>query len=101
PIHPPHPHSFPTRRSSDLLEPSRDVNQDMRPDLMLTKSDGSLWYAPGRASGRFGGPIKIMNSGWEWRRLPIMAGDMMGNRYDELDRKSTRLNSSHVSNSYA
>src|SRR5437870_13290604 len=68
-------HSFPTRRSSDLIVP--------RAALLG-------WHGLGSAL--------VHESGRRFRR-----SDQVG-RQDaarDLDRKSTRLNSSHVANSYA
>src|SRR5699024_12384270 len=66
---PPHDlHSFPTRRSSDLI-----------------------FDQAGRLLAAARHPIRT------WHE----AGDVVGRLLDDIDRKSTRLNSSHVSISYA
>src|SRR5690606_42151148 len=88
---PPALHSFPTRRSSDLgrsmtaAARSRHVSVErLRRYLVqesLAERKGRLW---------------ITNDSRP-RRLPVMTGGTI----KTLDRKSTRLNSSHVKISYA
>src|SRR5438876_7864569 len=77
-------HSFPTRRSSDLP----------RCDGLLVTS----WVAcyGGGLAGRGGG-------GWMMRAsvVAVLAGSVVGLAAHAADRKSTRLNSSHPSISYA
>src|SRR5205814_2426961 len=73
----PHLHSFPTRRSSDL-EPADVVILD----LMLPDGDGLDICRQMRA--RSDSPILMLTA-----------------RGDPIDRKSTRLNSSHLGISYA
>src|SRR5207249_11915171 len=92
----PHPvlHSFPTRRSSDLYRPGGDV-----------------FFALDVAASEFaesGGRYRLR------RENLVLSSEEMIHRYEQLldrypivsiedglDRKSTRLNSSHVSISYA
>src|SRR5205814_9873921 len=77
-------HSFPTRRSSDLLPPSGGVDRDRDPfrEVQLRVPGGFVFPAepallgPRRGGGR--------------RHLGVLE-----------DRKSTRLNSSHLGISYA
>src|SRR5437899_10005029 len=85
-------HSFPTRRSSDLSPPSfqRWILDLASPGLlrMLQKNMGRQ-LSQGGASLKFGpkeGPEFFTPYGW---------------KREELDRKSTRLNSSHLGISYA
>src|SRR5689334_23880152 len=78
--HPPPPHSFPTRRSSDLNASGAAVIQGNR---IGTNPAGTA------AIPNFGG---IEASG------AVVVG---GTAPDASDRKSTRLNSSHSSISYA
>src|SRR5207249_7835953 len=69
-------HSFPTRRSSDLV--------------MMGAKPVSVFLGRGRRAARL--------------RHALRDGEFAGNKHqkrDSLDRKSTRLNSSHVSISYA
>src|SRR5207249_11043400 len=76
------PPPFPTRRSSDLSEPAF-IGLCLQTSLVQKPIDD----APIRHCLGGGRP----NDGWERRRS--VSG--------RADRKSTRLNSSHVSNSYA
>src|SRR5207249_10418760 len=88
---PRHLHSFPTRRSSDLVHPER-----------LVELAEEVHDAGGRKRHRHLGLPS-------WRHVPI---DLEGGNGEAVegsrlvldhqgDRKSTRLNSSHVSISYA
>src|SRR5699024_11383488 len=71
------PHSFPTRRSSDLR--AEDLKAAFRDDSIK-------------------GVICAIGGDDTYRLLPYLLEDQ---EFTELDRKSTRLNSSHVSISYA
>src|SRR5690625_6025654 len=71
-----HLHSFPTRRSSDLSRGARTI----------CKQHG-------------GGIVTMARISGAWRRL--MRRDNRERGFVEADRKSTRLNSSHVAISYA
>src|SRR5207249_11710886 len=73
-------HSFPTRRSSDLTQDG-PVRQPRRRDRAAA--------VQGRGRGRRGAAA------------PEHRPDLRGRRAGRADRKSTRLNSSHVSISYA
>jgi hypothetical protein len=64
------------------LEPSRDVNDDRQPDIMMTTPDGSLYYAPGWP-GTYRAAVKL-GGGWNSMRLIVAAGDFDGARYDDL-----------------
>src|SRR5207247_2730006 len=82
-IHPPAPHSFPTRRSSDLLPPGERGQND----------HGLTWHACRQAAQRLRYPgAEAPGIG---RALPG------GSPAPHGDRKSTRLNSSHEWISYA
>src|SRR5699024_12671661 len=74
---PRHLHSFPTRRSSDLMAPSSHCSADTSPSAALKAM--AFWLTTSPAKGS------------PWLRESCL----------QLDRKSTRLNSSHVSISYA
>src|SRR5690606_41368712 len=81
-------HAFPTRRSSDL--PSRvgvQVRQRVRGGL-------------GRAAPR-GVEIDVRTDGAGRQERPAPQGDLARYVQQAGDRKSTRLNSSHVKSSYA
>src|SRR5699024_11279873 len=79
--HPRHPHSFPTRRSSDLARNRDRPNQD-RVD---------------RQPDRVGWNGRLTDLAWTPRRRNRLQRRLKRKK----DRKSTRLNSSHVSTSYA
>src|SRR5699024_12428127 len=85
--HRPH-HSFPTRRSSDLSPP---VNRGRRPPNMLSHR---VQVLP---------PLRILIHAHPLRTClkPISSNRLRDNQLMPRDRKSTRLNSSHVSISYA
>src|SRR5690625_6843819 len=72
-------HSLPTRRSSDLPACARTAG------VPVQRVRGGAWWSAGRARG---------HGAW-MRLLRHRATD------DQPDRKSTRLNSSHVAISYA
>src|SRR5262245_63442619 len=90
---PDHPdlHSFPTRRSSDLASRTRirttcvpgrsgsDLNRKLSDLLSKRPSVGNTFV----------------------QRLPLSANDASVSRTSGSDRKSTRLNSSHLGISYA
>src|SRR5699024_12856351 len=95
----PHLHSFPTRRSSDLNKEADERERVESENLALTDAQKFV----GRISGLMnpltyivvnGGIIALIYAG----ALRVQAGDLTRG---EVDRKSTRLNSSHVSISYA
>src|SRR5690606_41920601 len=77
-------HSFPTRRSSDLLNLASALGAFGAAYFWYRSATLRVLYDPAKDDGSAG--ILIEDS---------------GKRYDFLDRKSTRLNSSHVKISYA
>src|SRR5690606_41095197 len=93
---PPHPHSFPTRRSSDpsdgtvkktaLSEFARPRSTGIR---AIELSEGNRLVGVGLTSGE--SEILLFSD----------AGKSVRFAESEVDRKSTRLNSSHVKISYA
>src|SRR5439155_20830996 len=83
PRHPPHLHSFPTRRSSDLT-------QTVANGRNRVKEPGDWHCAQGQK-------VRIGFAGQRVQGLPP-SGDF---EPSGPDRKSTRLNSSHVAISYA
>src|SRR5207249_11174272 len=81
----PAPPSFPTRRSSDLARPlTRLVIRDQRPKIKVVSPEAAR-QRNGTTSGRW----------------PLKATAPANPTAPAQDRKSTRLNSSHVSISYA
>src|SRR5207249_10074397 len=88
-------HSFPTRRSSDLLllvvRPELDQDVDRVEPGVLPEGPGNHVEGAGEGLDRELFPPAD-------RRRVILQGD---GQFDLRDRKSTRLNSSHVSISYA
>src|SRR5205807_10460096 len=97
PVHPRHPHSFPTRRSSDL----RSVSN--RPTSCSSHGDSHAYPArpPSSANAKRGnGGALCFSTGR--RSRAVNAGLKVSELKAEMtDRKSTRLNSSHLVISYA
>src|SRR5207302_4196631 len=101
PVTPRAPHSYPTRRSSDLDLPGRRVRGsdggDCRRPLGAAAHPAALAGAAERHGGlRPPGPPAV-------RGRPPVPKPSMGAAGDGAggDRKSTRLNSSHVKTTYA
>src|SRR5207302_10697273 len=90
-VHPPDTHSFPTRRSSDLVRSRDDVVDTRVITGAFRRHDSGI---ASRGAVRFeidaieASPIGYACDGW-------------GVQLAVEDRKSTRLNSSHVKISYA
>src|SRR5207253_8822599 len=78
-----HLHSFPTRRSSDLF-PREIPRSDVV--LLIANVERHASVVGRQPQGEIGA----------WRRLEVVA-----RQHSHEDRKSTRLNSSHVAISYA
>src|SRR5207245_9204623 len=101
PPHPPHPHPFPTRRSSDLIMPLGN-----NPAIKLTTA---RYYTPGGRSIQALGitPDLIVEdpsdtaAATRVREADLQRHLENGKAKNEKDRKSTRLNSSHGSSAYA
>src|SRR5699024_12388183 len=92
PAHPPCPPPFPTRRSSDLAT------------ILLTAGDFSSFATPGHLAAYAGIAPVTRRSGTSIRgEFPARSGNkqLKNALFRSADRKSTRLNSSHVSSSYA
>src|SRR5205814_9044461 len=95
-LHPRNLHSFPTRRSSDLDVPSpwkqfafaseNQIQDTSRTPLFADGVDALWWYG-----GWWEGP----------QETDLPAANLVFGNYPGGDRKSTRLNSSHLGISYA
>src|SRR5690606_40671733 len=91
---PRHLHSFPTRRSSDLEPaPMPSSNAVVMPIRGITATSPML---PSGYWPTAGAPVKPLKKTKSGRRYALGVGNRT-----LLDRKSTRLNSSHVKISYA
>src|SRR5690606_41302636 len=77
-------HSFPTRRSSDLTQSAAQI---LAPERLVNRLC-NWWFTA--ASG-----VLIVSLGW------FVTDRIVEPRLQRIDRKSTRLNSSHVKISYA
>src|SRR5690606_41945183 len=85
-----HLHSFPTRRSSGLAEQTRFDSDQVK--ALLSEGEGQPALADTWA---------FFNRILGWRPTQVAGAPDGAPVPDELDRKSTRLNSSHVTTSYA
>src|SRR5207302_10891780 len=83
-------HSFPTRRSSDLGR-RHEVSRSSLPNQIFIPNPGRV------LGGSVRHPVTIYSSELDGRHVD----DCLDRRHNERDRKSTRLNSSHVKISYA
>src|SRR5699024_11868669 len=88
--HTPHLHSFPPRRSSDLFTPYLTVDESLDASTLVNYGLSMNHMSPSAITS-----FTIPNNG-----TGVTAGGASVVWPDE-DRKSTRLNSSHVSISYA
>src|SRR5690606_40967805 len=95
----PYNYSFPTRRSSDLRAPDR-AHQRTHRALQGTQEGSSLapWSA---AHGEPPSQVARLPQGPQRRFLPLADRKARPAQVILRDRKSTRLNSSHVKISYA
>src|SRR5699024_12266150 len=94
PLTPPSPFSFPTRRSSDLY-----VTMD-NAGIGLFQDEKPKVFSP---QGYCGEAVEYpaFYSSREVKEMGIDTTQVRSSRFAGVDRKSTRLNSSHVSISYA
>src|SRR5207249_7914279 len=98
---PPHPPSFPTRRSSDLVVVVSESALARLPTLSRDFADLAI-LSPHVAPRPLGG-VSIGGQNQMYNAIRIDGGENADQYYgrEPGDRKSTRLNSSHVSISYA
>src|SRR5205814_3689991 len=90
--HLPSLHSFPTRRSSDLLEPLQIDNTFLGFVVRPGTNDVRVWFSPPTFwIGVWASVLTIIG----------LTAYSVGRRRPRRDRKSTRLNSSHLGISYA
>src|SRR5690606_40995032 len=96
-----HPHSFPTRRSSDLVIETHPHADFVSSHLEIHETTGATIYVNSLVGAQYphqefddGDAITVGNYILEALFTP-------GHSPDSKDRKSTRLNSSHVKKSYA
>src|SRR5207249_11605851 len=87
-------YSFPTRRSSDLVSHRWF---DIQPNAANRRS--LLWILC-RSHATAAGPVRTLSDTGHSRATELDTGGLCSDRV-RTDRKSTRLNSSHVSISYA
>src|SRR5205807_10155291 len=92
---PPDLHSFPTRRSSDLRDLERALRVVERLEVGMVGLNRGVVSNP---AAPFGG-VKHSGFGREGGREGIE--EYLSTKYVAIDRKSTRLNSSHLVISYA
>src|SRR5690606_42052934 len=92
-------HSVPTRRSSDLYyeqckHPDSPAIRDPNPVVILYPGVGMFTFAKNKQTARVASEFYV-------NAVNVMRGSEAISTYTALDRKSTRLNSSHVKISYA
>src|SRR5207249_11454589 len=90
-------HSFPTRRSSDLRSADRGVADEER----LPAGRGPPVQFPRHADAALERRRRLPGPGRRTQSTALLQLGRFGRRGGGGDRKSTRLNSSHVSISYA
>src|SRR5207302_8871071 len=96
-----HLHSFPTRRSSDLAVPQDNSGNSGNSfaSFMLGQVYSGGFTIPNTEMLRI--PYHAFFAQDDWKLTPRLTMNI-GLRYEiDIDRKSTRLNSSHVKISYA
>src|SRR5207249_10537357 len=96
---PPDLHSFPTRRSSDLELNVMHITVDGKPIDDLGRSSSDVQRCTDVALDNAN--IEFHFDNLESRPRLSVAAHPVAVALSEVDRKSTRLNSSHVSISYA
>src|SRR5207249_12079514 len=98
---PPDLHSFPTRRSSDLTLRQALESSRVRAVRKIPPARQERLFRPGAEASAVSrdGRLLVMGRGNTARLVSRRTGRVL--RIFKGDRKSTRLNSSHVSISYA
>lgn len=59
------------------LNAAGDLNGDATPDLVARRSDGTLWFAAGSASGKYNTPIAV-SEGWSGFSTLVTGSDFNG-----------------------
>src|SRR5207248_10555801 len=96
-VHRRHLHSFPTRRSSDLPEKRLGLAQEARAfEDYMRAAAAARRKDPERYPGLMTDVVQAVERG-----TAVMSEDEMAASFTIEDRKSTRLNSSHRTISYA
>src|SRR5699024_11448842 len=95
---PPHPHPCPTRRSSDLEQTETTAGRQPYDEIVVGAGAAGM-MAAGTAA-RNGRRVLLLEKMEKSGRKVRITGKGRCN-VTNADRKSTRLNSSHVSSSYA
>src|SRR5690606_40898073 len=93
----PGPRPFPTRRSSDLARSGYLIRTGTRASQALTLA----LLREGFNVGVTTTPLRANNDTWEPGTVVLRTVRNPDSLHTRLDRKSTRLNSSHVKISYA
>src|SRR5207302_5043955 len=94
-------HSFPTRRSSDLMTNSRSTVLTALRWLARALVLAAAYFVVARIGLRYATIGPSISPVWPPTGLAVAALVILGPGYWPADRKSTRLNSSHVNISYA
>src|SRR5699024_11235523 len=92
-------HSFPTRRSSDLEHEMTARAEEMRARVVEAEAEVPMALAEALRSGKMGvmDYLNYQNINADTDMRNQIGGKNEKDYHDESDRKSTRLNSSHVS----
>src|SRR5207253_11127261 len=101
PLETPTLHSFPTRRSSDLGDIMMPFEPIVLPPLEHLRPFGPLMTTTSGIKGEIVSTKTVLLSYGSRFAGPNIQPGVGGTRLGMIDRKSTRLNSSHVAISYA
>src|SRR5690606_41971903 len=94
-------HSFPTRRSSDLFRGNPDGAISQSPNARIEGTSLRFVGTAEQIASVKDALAQRRQSGFRQIVLQVRFITISKKRMDQLDRKSTRLNSSHVKISYA